>query len=49
MRLAALTAGLVAWGRGRASLALLSQPFLHREEVQWALLVLAFAGTLIEG
>src|SRR5262245_15059745 len=26
-----------------------AQPFLHREEVQWALLVLAFAGTLVSG
>ena len=26
-----------------------AQPFLHREEVQWPLLVLAFAGTLVGG
>jgi S1-C subfamily serine protease len=26
-----------------------AQPFLHREEVQWALLALAFAGTLVGG
>lgn len=26
-----------------------AQPFLHREEVQWAILVLAFAGTLVGG